>query len=149
MEQLYYKLSEAEQTLRVSRDTLLRLHGARLIVLHGENHGRCVTGVSLRALAARIEQGEDIWAVLKAIEAARESPAPSAPKRTARGRSTRTNEASGGTSPAKGWTPTLSHPRRFRASRPPGSKRSPSQARAGRRRVRYSAYEGVVRVLVT
>ena len=72
MEQLYYKLTEAEQILRVSRDTLLRLHRAGLIVLHGENHGRCVTGVSLRALAARIEQGEDIWAVLKASEAARE-----------------------------------------------------------------------------
>ena len=99
MEQLYYKLIEAEQILRVSRDTLLRLHRAGLIVLHGENHGRCVTGVSLRALAARIEQGEDIWAVLKASEAARENPARSAPKRTARARSTRTNEASGGTSP--------------------------------------------------
>src|SRR5262245_27605846 len=94
MEQLYYKLTDAEQILQMSRDTLLRLHRAGLVVLHGENHGRCVTGISLRALAARIEQGEDIWAVLKAIEAARESPEPFAPKRTAKGRSTRTNAAS-------------------------------------------------------
>lgn len=90
---LFYKLSEAEQLLSVSRDTLLRFERAGLIVFQGKNHGKRVTGASLRALAARIEQGEDLWATLADVERAR-----SAPKPTARARSSKTNAESGGTS---------------------------------------------------
>lgn len=113
IEPLFYKLSEAEQLLSISRDTLLRFERAGLIHTQGKNHGKRVTAASLRALAARIEQGEDVWAVVQASE----SPAPSAPRRTGRGRSIRTNEASGGISPhpktdddSRGCAPLVSKP---------------------------------------
>jgi hypothetical protein len=94
LEPLYYRLSEAERLLSVSRDTLLRFERAGLLVMHGKNHGKRVTGASLRALALRIEQGEDLWHAVQQSE----SPAPSAPKRMARGRSTRTRPGDGGIS---------------------------------------------------
>jgi hypothetical protein len=97
LEPLYYKLAEAERLLGKSRDTLIRLEKAGLLVMHGKNHGKSVTGASLRALAARIEAGEDIWATLKALESA--SRAPSAAPPTGKARSTKTKRDDGGTSP--------------------------------------------------
>ena len=96
-ERAYYKLAEAEELLSCSRDSLLRLARAGMLIIHGQNHGRSVTGASYRALTKRIDAGEDIWAALRAAEQNAE-PAPSAPKRTAKARSTKTSKADGGTS---------------------------------------------------
>jgi chromosome condensin MukBEF MukE localization factor len=95
LDRLYYTLNEAQEILQTSRAGLKQLERAGLIVMHGENHGKRVTGASLRTLEVRIAEGEDIWAVVKRGE----NPAPSEPKRTARGRSTKTREDDGGTSP--------------------------------------------------
>ena len=67
LDQIFYRLAEAERILACSRDTLLRYARVGLLVLQGENHGRRVTGASLRALNLRQEQGEDLCATLKAI----------------------------------------------------------------------------------
>lgn len=92
LERLYYRLSEAEEILQTSREGLKRLERAGLIVMHGEHHGKRVTGASLRALADRLAAGEDIWAAARQSELRALQP-------MAKGRSTRTNKAAGGTSP--------------------------------------------------
>jgi cytosine/adenosine deaminase-related metal-dependent hydrolase len=97
LDRLYYTLNEAQEILQTSRAGLKQLERAGLIVMHGANHGKRVTGASLRALEQRIAEGEDIWAVVKASE----NPALSEPKRTARGRSTKIVKDDGGTNPAK------------------------------------------------
>lgn len=95
LDRLYYTLSEAEEMLQTSRFGLKRLERAGLIAIHGENHGKRVTGKSLRDLERRIAEGEDIWAVVRQSE----SPARSEPKPTAKARSTKTSKADGGSNP--------------------------------------------------
>ena len=94
LDQIFYKLNEAERILACSRDTLLRYARVGLLVLQGENHGRRVTGASLRALNLRQEQGEDLCATLRKLESA-----PSAAPPTGKGRFTKTSKADGGTNP--------------------------------------------------
>ena len=94
-EPAFYYLSEVEEMFRLSRDSLTRWAKAGIFVLQGENKGRRVTGASVRAALARIEKGEDLWLVVKQHE----SSAPSAPKRTAKVRSTRISAVPGGTRP--------------------------------------------------
>ena len=91
----YYYLAEVEEMFRLSRDSLTRWAKAGIFVVIGENKGRRVSGASVRAAYARQEAGEDLWLVVKQHE----SNAPSAPKPTARARSTKTSAASGGTRP--------------------------------------------------
>lgn len=95
LDQIYYHLDDAERILACSRDTLYRYERVGLLILQGEHRSRRVTGASLRALSARIEQGEDICATLKALE----SGAPSEAKPTAKVRSIKTKPAVGGISP--------------------------------------------------
>lgn len=97
LDQIFYYLEDAERILACSRDTLARYVRVGMLVAQGENHGRRITGASLRALNKRIEEGEDICATLKALE--NENPAPSERKPTAKARSTKTQKADGGTSP--------------------------------------------------
>lgn len=96
-EPAYYRLSEVESLLSCSRNSLLRLERAKMLVIHGQNHGRSVTGASYRALAKRIDAGEDIWDALRVAEQNAE-PAPSAQKRMVKAQSTRTKQANGGIS---------------------------------------------------
>lgn len=114
LDRIYYTLSEAEEILQTSRDGLKRLERAGLIVMHGENHGKRVTGKSLRDLECRIAEGDDIWAAVKRSE----SPAPSEPKPTAKGRSTKTSKAAGGTSPRQKTESVLSEFEPLQSKRP-------------------------------
>lgn len=89
-EPAYYYLAEVEELFRISRDSLARWARAGIFVLQGQNRGRRATGASVRAALRRVEAGEDLWQVVRESEAGAQP--------TARGRSTKTPAASGGTS---------------------------------------------------
>jgi len=93
-EPAYYRLSEVEDLFRISRDSLIRWARAGIFVIQGENRGRRVTGPSVRAALRLLEQGVDLWQIVKESE----RNASRAAQPTAKGRSTRTQKDNGGIS---------------------------------------------------
>ncbi len=90
-EPAYYLLKEVEALFRLSRASLTRWAKAGIFDLHGANKGRRVSGASVRAAQRRVEQGEDLWQVVKESEAR-------AAQRTERAVSTKMRKADGGIS---------------------------------------------------
>lgn len=66
----YYRLAEVEALFRLSRDSLVRWARAGIFDLQGENRGRRATGASVRAAMRLLEEGADLWGMVKEQELA-------------------------------------------------------------------------------
>lgn len=66
----YYRLAEVEELFRLSRDSLVRWARAGIFDLQGENRGRRATGASVRTAMRLLEEGADLWGMVKERELA-------------------------------------------------------------------------------
>lgn len=70
MQPAYYRLAEVEELFRIGRDSLTRWARAGIFDLQGENRGRRATGASVRAAMRMLEEGADLWGMVKERELA-------------------------------------------------------------------------------